>query len=183
MPLLSAEFPYVDLPVHAWSKRCQACQRKYFYASADGILVLGIDAGNNNLIALQFEHKRATGIDTNGLMGGPGWRDLVLGGQRGSCTVYFRTKEMTMTALARLDLRLSPADKTCIHRAADLRGVPVSAFVRDAVLREAENVMATELVVTLSPAESRRFLAALDAPFKPNVRLKKAMADAAKLIG
>ena len=57
-----------------------------------------------------------------------------------------------------------------------------SAFVRDAVLREAESVMAAELTVTLSPAESRRFLKALDAPFKPNARLKKAMQDAAKLI-
>lgn len=88
-----------------------------------------------------------------------------------------------MIALARLDLRLNPADKARINRAADLRGVPVSAFVRDAVLREAENVMAAELTVTLSPAESRRFLAALDKPFKPNARLRKAMTAAAKLIG
>ncbi|MBS0487881.1 MAG: DUF1778 domain-containing protein [Proteobacteria bacterium] len=48
-----------------------------------------------------------------------------------------------MSAAARLDLRLTPKDKTRIERAADLRGMPVSAFVRDAVLREAENVMAT----------------------------------------
>lgn len=86
------------------------------------------------------------------------------------------------TAAARLDLRLNPADKARINRAADLRGVPVSTFVRDAVLREAETVMAAELSVTLSVAESRRFLAALDKPFKPNALLKKAMADAAKLI-
>lgn len=88
-----------------------------------------------------------------------------------------------MTALARLDLRLNLADKARINRAADLRGVPVSAFVRDAVLREAESVMTAELTVMLSPAESRRFVAALDKRFKPNARLKKAMADAAKLIG
>lgn len=80
-----------------------------------------------------------------------------------------------MTAAARLDLRLNPGDKARIARAADLRGVPVSAFVRDAVLREAENVMTTDLAVTLSPEESRRFLDALDKPFKPNTRLKKAM--------
>ena len=81
---------------------------------------------------------------------------------------------MTTTA-ARLDLRLDPKDKARITRAADLRGVPLSAFVRDAVLREADNVMAAELTVTLSVEESRRFLAALDKPFKPNARLKKAM--------
>lgn len=86
------------------------------------------------------------------------------------------------TSAARLDLRLNPTDKARIARAADLRGVPLSAFVRDAVLREAESVMAAELTVTLSAAESRRFLKALDAPFKPNARLKKAMQDASKLI-
>ncbi|HET6726253.1 MAG TPA: DUF1778 domain-containing protein [Gammaproteobacteria bacterium] len=80
-----------------------------------------------------------------------------------------------MTAAARLDLRLNPGDKARIARAADLRGVPVSAFVRDAVLREAESVMAADLTMTLSPEESRRFLDALDKPFKPNTRLKKAM--------
>ena len=80
-----------------------------------------------------------------------------------------------MTAVARLDLRLNATDKDRIARAADLRGVPMSAFVRDAVLREAESVMASELSVTMSPAESRRFLAALDKPFKPNAKLKKAM--------
>lgn len=86
-----------------------------------------------------------------------------------------------MTAAARLDLRLNPTDKARITRAADLRGVPVSAFVRDAVLREAENVMTAELTVTLSMQESRRFLKALDAPFQPNARLKKALARAAEL--
>lgn len=48
---------------------------------------------------------------------------------------------MTNSA-ARLDLRLNPADKDRIARAAALRGVPVSAFVRDAVLREAESIIA-----------------------------------------
>ena len=80
-----------------------------------------------------------------------------------------------MTATARLDLRLNPADKARISRAADLRGVPLSTFVRDAVLRETENVMAAELSVALSAEESRRFLAALDKPFAPNPQLRKAM--------
>lgn len=80
-----------------------------------------------------------------------------------------------MTATARLDLRLNENDKSRIARAASLRGLPMATFVRDAVLREAANVMAADLSVALSPAESRRFLAALDKPFKPNVRLKQAM--------
>lgn len=84
---------------------------------------------------------------------------------------------MTASA-ARLDLRLNATDKERITRAADLRGMPVSAFVRDAVLREADNVMAAELTVTLSAKESRRFLKALDTPFRPNAKLKKALARA-----
>ena len=83
-------------------------------------------------------------------------------------------------AAARLDLRLNQADKARIARAADLRGVPLSAFVRDAVLREAESVMAAELTVTLSVQESRRFLKALDAPFQPNARLERALDRIAK---
>jgi len=43
--------------------------------------------------------------------------------------------------------------------------VPLSAFVRDVILREAENVMATALTITLSVEESRRFPKVLDAPF------------------
>lgn len=82
---------------------------------------------------------------------------------------------MTSSA-ARLDLRLSPADKARIARAADVRGVPISSFVRDAVLREADSVMASETTAVLSALESRRFLKAVDAPFRPNARLKKALA-------
>jgi uncharacterized protein (DUF1778 family) len=85
---------------------------------------------------------------------------------------------MNATA-ARLDLRLNAADKDRINRAADLRGVPVSVFVRDVVLREAESVMAAELTAALSAQESRRFLKALDAPFKPNTKLKKSLARVA----
>ncbi len=80
---------------------------------------------------------------------------------------------------ARLDLRLGVAEKARIARAAALRGVPVSAFVRDAVLRDVENVMTAALTVSLSAAESKRFLKAFDAPFKPNARLKVALARVA----
>ncbi|WP_179403099.1 DUF1778 domain-containing protein [Burkholderia guangdongensis] len=85
------------------------------------------------------------------------------------------------TATARLDLRLESRDKDRIAKAAALRGMAVSAFVRDAVLREADTTIAADAVVTLSEEESRRFLAALDEPFRPNDRLKKAMDAAARL--
>jgi len=74
-------------------------------------------------------------------------------------------------------------DKDKIAHAADLRGVPVATFVRDAALHEAGQVMASALTVTLSRAESRHFLDVIDEPFKPNAKLKRAMADAARLEG
>lgn len=80
------------------------------------------------------------------------------------------------TGAAHLEFRLNTSDKDRIARAADLRGVPLSVFVRDAVLREADSVMAAELSVTLSAAKSRRILKALNAPFRPNAKLKKALA-------
>lgn len=85
------------------------------------------------------------------------------------------------TAAARLDLRLDSRDKDRIAKAAALRGMAVSAFVRDAVLREAETAIAADAVVALSAQESRRFLAALDEPFVPNDRLHQAMEKAARL--
>lgn len=87
-----------------------------------------------------------------------------------------------MTAIsARLDLRLEARDKDRIAKAAALRGMPLSSFVRDAVLREADAAIAANTMVTLSLDESRRFLDALDAPFRPNARLQKAMDAAARL--
>lgn len=85
------------------------------------------------------------------------------------------------TVSARLDLRLESSEKDRIVKAAALRGMAVSAFVRDAVLREADVAIAAESVATLSEQESRRFLAALDDQFRPNDRLKKAMDAASRL--
>jgi len=85
------------------------------------------------------------------------------------------------TTAARLDLRLNIDDKHRITRAAALRGMPVSVFVRETVLREADSAIAADAAVTLSEAETRRFLNALDAPFAPNARLHQAMDAAARL--
>ncbi|MYN19469.1 DUF1778 domain-containing protein [Duganella sp. BJB488] len=85
------------------------------------------------------------------------------------------------SATVRLDLRLESREKDRIAKAAALRGMAVSAFARDAVLREADATIAADGVVVLSEQESRRFLAALDEPFRPNDRLKKAMDGASGL--
>ena len=93
---------------------------------------------------------------------------------------------MEMTSMtvstARLSLRLSVTDKARIEHAARLRGVTVSALVREAALCEAEAIMMTERVVSLSREESRIFLAALERPMQPAPRLQVAMEAAAKLV-
>ena len=86
-----------------------------------------------------------------------------------------------MPATARLDLRLSARDRERIDRAASLAGLPLAAFVRTAVLREADRTVAAESLVTLSPAESKRFLAVLGKPFAPNAALRKALAKGESL--
>ena len=80
-----------------------------------------------------------------------------------------------MAASARLDLRLSVRDRERIDRAAALAGLPLAAFVRTAVLREADRTVAAESASTLSLAESKRFLAALRKPFAPNAALRRAL--------
>ena len=86
-----------------------------------------------------------------------------------------------MSATARLDLRLSARDRERIARAATLAGLPLAAFVRTAVLREADRTVAAESLATLSPSESKRFLAALSKPFSPNAALQKALAKGESL--
>jgi hypothetical protein len=46
---------------------------------------------------------------------------------------------------------------------------PLAAFVRTAVLREADRTVAAKSLSILSASDSRRFLAALSKPFSPNV--------------
>jgi uncharacterized protein (DUF1778 family) len=93
-------------------------------------------------------------------------------------TVDYRThypRSLPVTANARLDLRLSVKDRQRIDRAAALAGLPLATFVRTAVLREADRTVAAESVATLSPAESKRFLATLEKPFAPNVALRRVL--------
>jgi uncharacterized protein (DUF1778 family) len=80
-----------------------------------------------------------------------------------------------MAASARLDLRLSVKDRERIDRAASIAGLPLAAFVRTAVLREADRTVAAESAVALAPAESKRFMAALSKPFAPNAALRRAL--------
>ncbi|BCT91534.1 hypothetical protein LYSHEL_05580 [Lysobacter helvus] len=76
----------------------------------------------------------------------------------------------------RFDLRLNPMEKQRIQSAAALKGQQVSVFIREIMLREADAILAAHAASQLDAEQTRRFMAALDAPFAPNEKLARALA-------
>lgn len=74
-----------------------------------------------------------------------------------------------------LNLRIKPQVRELIDRAAELAGKNRTDFVLDAARRAAEDTLLDRTVFTVSPRAYRQFLARLDAPTKPNKRLRKTM--------
>jgi uncharacterized protein (DUF1778 family) len=80
-----------------------------------------------------------------------------------------------MVATARLEVRVRPADKARLERAAALAQVPVSEFVRSAVEDRTERVLMEHESRTVVPAEFfDDLLAALDSPPTVNEALAAA---------
>lgn len=74
-----------------------------------------------------------------------------------------------------LNIRIKPQVRELIDRAAEVAGKNRTDFVLDAARRAAEDTLLDRTVLTVSPAVYRQFLARLDAPPRPNKRLRKAM--------
>jgi uncharacterized protein (DUF1778 family) len=74
-----------------------------------------------------------------------------------------------------LNLRIRPQERELIDRAADLAGKNRTEFVLDAARRAAEDMLLDRTVFTVSPKAYRQFLARLDAPPRPQTRLRKSM--------
>ncbi len=74
----------------------------------------------------------------------------------------------------RLDVRLPEDNKKLIEQAAGLLGQTVSAFTVSTLVREAQEVVEHFAMLRLSNRDRDAFLAALDSPPEPNVRLRKA---------
>ena len=66
-----------------------------------------------------------------------------------------------------LSMRLSDADITAIDRAAMLRGLSRTEFIRDAAVRKAEEVILENTLVRMSPKGFGDFVDMLDRPAKP----------------
>jgi uncharacterized protein (DUF1778 family) len=74
-----------------------------------------------------------------------------------------------------LNLRVKPEVRRLIDRAADLVGKNRTDFVLDAARRAAEDALLDRTVFSLSAAAYTEFLTRLDAPPRPNARLRKSL--------
>ncbi|MGA2039655.1 MAG: DUF1778 domain-containing protein [Bryobacteraceae bacterium] len=74
-----------------------------------------------------------------------------------------------------LNIRIKPHVRELIDRAAGLAGKNRTDFVLDAARRAAEDTLLDRTVFTVTPTAYREFLSRLDAPPKPNRRLRKSM--------
>ncbi len=74
----------------------------------------------------------------------------------------------------RLALRVRPADKAVIMRAAALAQTDMTTFILRTALREAQSVIAEHELVKLTQRDSRLVMELLENPPAPNARLRKA---------
>jgi uncharacterized protein (DUF1778 family) len=80
-----------------------------------------------------------------------------------------------MVSRARLDLKLDPADKVFVSRAAALQGTTVADFVRQAVKEKAATVLDRESKVMVSTRDFEAMMSALQGGCQPNPALNKAI--------
>jgi uncharacterized protein (DUF1778 family) len=74
-----------------------------------------------------------------------------------------------------LNLRIKEDERSLIDRAARTVGKNRTDFVLEAARRAAEEALLDRTLFTLNPKAYAEFVARLDAPPKPNSRLKKTM--------
>ncbi len=82
---------------------------------------------------------------------------------------------MSTTKEERLQIRVGPADKVVLERAAAASHLNVSAFVVQAAASKAQEVLAERSSIRLSAQASAAFTEALERPAEVNDRLAKAL--------
>src|SRR6188768_79845 len=90
--------------------------------------------------------------------------------------------EKTMAAAKRqsipretLNIRIRPEERGLIDRAAKVRGTNRTDFILDAAKRAAEDALLDRALISVSPTAYAEFVKRLDAPAKPNARLRRTM--------
>ena len=75
-----------------------------------------------------------------------------------------------------INIRVDPKQRDLIDQASRVVGKTRTDFILDTVTREAQNTLLDQRVFLLDDDQWRAFLAALDAPVKPNKELRELMA-------
>ena len=74
-----------------------------------------------------------------------------------------------------LNLRISAAEHRLINRAAQSSGKTKTDFILGAARRAAEEALLDRTILSINSSAYAQFLARLDAPPKPNQRLRRSM--------
>jgi uncharacterized protein (DUF1778 family) len=88
---------------------------------------------------------------------------------------YCHCKYITNLKAERLQIRVDPADKALLERAAAVAHLNVSAFVVQAAAARAEQVLAERPSIRLSSEAAAAFSEALERPAGVNERLARAL--------
>jgi len=86
------------------------------------------------------------------------------------------------TKESRLNIRCDHRARELLDKAAAYTHVSVSEFVLSRAIASAEEVVQAHESITLHPKSFKAFLAALDAPVRPNAALKRAFKRHAKQV-
>lgn len=85
------------------------------------------------------------------------------------------TASTTKTRRDSLNLRIPPAERNLIDRAAESAGKTRTDFILEAARRAAEEALLDRALMVVSPEAYGEFLTRLDQPPQPNERLRRTM--------
>lgn len=83
--------------------------------------------------------------------------------------------QTTTNKESRLNIRCNTHARELLDRAASYAHLSVSEFVLSHALASAEKLVQQQECITLKPDDFQAFLAALDAPAKPNPEMQRAL--------
>jgi uncharacterized protein (DUF1778 family) len=93
--------------------------------------------------------------------------------------ILVHTSQPEKAKRATLNLRIKPELRGLIDRAAELSGKNRTDFVLDAARHAAEDALLDRTVFVVNAKAYTQFLARLDAPPRPNARLRRSLQTAA----
>ena len=94
-----------------------------------------------------------------------------------------KPKNSSNVKATKVQLRLRPVQKAVLARAAQLRRTSLSNFMLEHAYEAAQQVLAEQVDITMSPAEWDAFRKALDAPPREIPALKKLLTEASVFDG